>query len=169
MIIKGFQDSEHNRDGTSMSLLMTVLAGYKIVLMMTGITPLNIRLGKGSNSSGCGWKRMRFMTIITTRNRISFLRIVRHESVRGDLLSARCYIFGTRCREFVERSMTIQTNLFGDCRCRCGAFRYCGWGSSSRTSRYLTGFKYDHCRHEKQKQAFRQGFKLFFHDYFTPK
>ena len=114
-----------------MSPLMAVLAGYEIVLMMTGITPLNVRPGKISNCSGRGWKRMHFMTIITAGNRFSFLRIMRHESVRGDLLSARCYIFGTRCCEFIERSMTIQTDLFGDRRCRCGGFSCCDWGTAA--------------------------------------
>lgn len=148
---------------------MTVLARCEIILMMaSSIAPLNVRFGKGSNASGRGRKRVCFMTIIALGNRLSILRIMRHESVRSDLLPARRHIIGTRCCKLIERSVTIQADLLGGRRCRGGGLWCAGWSSGCRSSRLRTDFKDDHRGNQEQKTAFEQRFKLSFHNSFAP-
>lgn len=120
------QLSTRGRIGACMQLLVALLAPCEVILMMTSIAPFNIRLGKGSNAGGRGRKRVRFMTIIALGNCLSILRIMRHESVRSDLLPARRHIVGTRCCELIERPVTIQADLLGDDRCGGGGLRCAG-------------------------------------------
>jgi hypothetical protein len=146
---------------------MAVLARYKIILMMTSVTPLNIRFGKGGNGCGRWRKRVNYMTIIAAGNCLGVFRIMRHESMRSDLLPTRRNIFGVRRCEFIERSVTIETGLLG--RHRRGGGLWSGdWGCRSRPSRTRKSFKDNHRSQEEQKQTFEQGFKVFFHHSFTP-
>ena len=71
---------------------------------------MDIRLRKCSKATCCRRHRMRLMAIAALRNRLRFLRLMRHVSMRRDLFSAWRLIISVRDK-FVERSVTAEASL----------------------------------------------------------
>jgi hypothetical protein len=108
-------------------LFVTLLAGLEIVFMVTGhIAPLDIGFGS-SGKFTCGRRqRVWLMTIAALRDSLCLFRIMRHVSVRGNLLAAWRHI-ARGCRsELIERSVAFQASFLGACRCLTIGLEYTG-------------------------------------------